>query len=46
MSSFSAGRGREARLVRAVLASIAFGRPNALVKGQAPNTPMQEGGSL
>ena len=24
----------------AVLASIAFGRPNALVKGQAPKTPV------
>ena len=39
MSSFSAGPIRMARRVRAVLASIAFGRPNALVKGQSPLIP-------
>jgi len=44
MSSFSAGPIRMARRVRAVLASIALGRPNALVKGQSPLIPpIQEG---
>ena len=39
MNSFSVGHIRMARRVRAVLASIAFGYPNALVKGQSPLRP-------